>query len=280
MPKVSVIMPAHNAAAFIKGAIESVLSQDYDNLELIIVNDGSTDDLEKVLKDYMDDKRIRYIASANRGVSHAINTGLESANGDYICFLHADDIFLPGRIRKQVIALESHPECGISYTNESYFLEEASRVIESPYFHFGGDIFYFLKRNNFIHMSTAMFRRKIFDIARFDENLGCHEDWDIFLKLSARRIKFLYLDEVLASICVHPKSLTFNTKLMDDTRAEVGMRAKRLWKNFKKRINVYSWNGIANLARYLRFKIYAFVIGFPKLKKYNRGTPKSIFSSK
>ncbi len=281
MSKVSVIIPVYNASGYISRALDSVLNQDYHDLEIIIVNDGSTDGLEDVVQRYLNDKRVKYFVTENKGVSHAINVGLKEVSGDYVCFLHADDKFLPGKIRKQLSLMERFPGCGVSYTDESYFLEGSSRShIESPYFHFSGDIFYLLKRNNFIHMSTAMLGREIFEKVALDEGLACHEDWDLFLKLSAKGVKFLCLDEILSDISVHSRNLSFDTKVMDATRTVVGKRARDLWYDFKKNINLYSAKGISNLKRYLTFKIYAMIINFPRHKKFNPKSPREMFSER
>ena len=281
MSKVSVIIPVYNACIYISRALDSALNQDYYDLEIIIVNDGSTDGLEDVVQRYLDDKRVKYFVTENRGVSHAINVGLKEATGDYVCFLHADDKFLPGKIRKQLSLMERFPGCGVSYTDESYFLEGSNRSpIKSPYFHFSGDIFYLLKRSNFIHMSTAMLGREIFEKVVLDEGLACHEDWDLFLKLSARDVKFLYLNEALSSISVHSENLSFDTKVMDATRTVVGKRARDLWHDFKRNINFYSAESIWNLKRYITFKIYGMIIDFPKHKKFNSKSPREIFGEK
>ncbi|MBI5143950.1 MAG: glycosyltransferase [Candidatus Omnitrophica bacterium] len=276
--KVSIIIPAYNAADYIGRALDSVLCQDHHPLEIVIVNDGSTDNLEDVLQRYLWDERIKYIAAENRGVSHAINSGLKSATGEYICFLHADDIFLPGKIKRQLSSMERASRSGVSYTDASYFLEGTSRVVKSPYVHFSGDIFYFIKRNNFIHMSTVMLRRDLFEIAIFDESLACHEDWDFLLKLSAAGIRFQYVNKILSNISVHPKMLSSNTQVMDATRSEVGLRARRLWKAFKSDISPFSAKGISNLKRYAAFKIYALTIGFPNSAKFNIEAPSALLA--
>jgi glycosyltransferase involved in cell wall biosynthesis len=276
MVKVSVIIPAYNASAHVGRALDSVLGQDYENLEIIIVNDGSTDDLKSAIRGYLGDKRIKYIETENRGVSHAINTGLKEAGGDYVCFLHADDKFLPGKIKKQLSLMERFPGFGVSYTDENYFLEGTSRRVKEGYFHFSGDIFYFLKRSNFIHMSTAMLKKKILGGETLDESLRCHEEWDLFLRLSAKGVRFLNLREELSDISFHSKNLSFDRGTMDATRAVVGKRARNLWYDFKKNINFHSAPGILNLKRYLTFKLYAAIIGFPKHKKFNPKSPREV----
>ena len=273
MPKVSVIIPAYNVSRYIKQSLESVLSQDYDNLEIIVVNSGSTDGLEKILEPYLADTRIKYLKTEKKGVSHTINRGLANATGDYISFLHGDDVFMPGKIKKQVTLMERRPSCGVSYTNENYFFEGSNRQIKSQNFHPRGDVFYFLKRSNFIHMSTAMVRKNVLIARTLDEGLACHEEWDLFLKLSQAGVKFLYVDETLSNIRIHSENLSSDASTMDATRGEVGERARILWKDFKKNINIFSRKGVSNLKRYIVFKVHAFLIGFPKQKKFNPKSP-------
>jgi len=273
VPRVSVIIPAYNASRFIPGAIDSVTEQDYPEFEIICVNDGSADDTEKVLKRYADAEKIKSLTIKNGGVSHAINAGLDKAEGDYVCILHADDRFLQGKLEKQVRTLERLRQCSVSYTDESYFVEGGDSVMKSPYAHFSGDIFYFLKRNNFIHVSTAMFRSPVIKSARFDTGLACHEDWDLFLRLARSGTRFAYIDETLSAICVHPENLTNDTGVMDETRSIVGGRAKELWRDFKGCIDLHSKAGLSNLGRYVSFKARAEIIGFPNSRKFQAVSP-------
>ncbi len=108
-----------------------------------------------------------------------------------------------------------------------------------------------------------MFKGSSLDGLRFDEALACHEDWDLFLRLSAEGRRFLYIDEILSSICMHQKSLSANTQVMDATRLEVGTRAKSLWKKLKS----------DDPKRYLMLKIRALLIDFPNNKKFKYKTP-------
>lgn len=268
-PKVSVIIPAYNCAHYIPRALKSVFSQDYNKLEVIVVDDGSQDDVKGSLKDYQTDSRLIYIKTDNRGVSHALNTGIGSATGDYVSFLHADDVFLPGKLKAQVLSMEKMPEYEASYTGENYFLDGTSCSIKSPYAHFSGEILYFLKKNNFIHASTVMFRKNVFELAVFDESLVCHEDWDLFLRLSSKGMKFLYIDEALSDICIHHKSLSSDKSVMDSTRNIVGLRAKELWRIFKE----------TNIKGYMKAKMHAFMIGFPWRKRYNPNSPLEALST-
>ena len=108
-PLVSIITPAYNAEKYIKETIESVLGQTYKNWELIIVNDGSTDSTEEIIKSF-DDSRVVLLSQKNSGVSSARNLGMQSSKGKYITFLDADDVLPPESLKVRVDYLESHPD--------------------------------------------------------------------------------------------------------------------------------------------------------------------------
>ena len=116
MPKVSVIIPAYNASDYIAAAINSVLRQTFKDYEIIVVNDGSTDNTVDVLKPFM--SRIRYIYQDNKGEKGAKNTGIKLAEGEYIALLDSDDLWMEDKLERQVPILdESGPEVGIIHTD-------------------------------------------------------------------------------------------------------------------------------------------------------------------
>lgn len=116
-PTVSVIIPTYNRAKFIPAAIQSVITQSYRNIEIIVVDDGSTDGTKDVLSPFMD--KIRYYHTENMGPAHARNVGMKAASGKYIAFLDSDDLYLPGKLELQVAFMETHPEVGIVATEVS-----------------------------------------------------------------------------------------------------------------------------------------------------------------
>lgn len=112
-PLISVIMPAYNAAAYLNQALDSILAQTYSNFELIVLNDGSTDQTDKVIESYTD-TRIQYINNqSNVGIVATLNKGLSAANGEYIARMDADDISTPVRFERQINFLENHPTTGV-----------------------------------------------------------------------------------------------------------------------------------------------------------------------
>ena len=118
-PRVSVIMPAYNAAAFVRAAVDSILAQTFVDFELIILNDGSTDDTQDIIERY-DDNRIRLINKSNSGVAATLNLGLTEAQGEFIWRHDADDISLPEKLARQVTFLDSHPEFVLCATQIAY----------------------------------------------------------------------------------------------------------------------------------------------------------------
>ena len=266
MPKVSVVMATHNCAAFLDQSISSVLDQSYGDIELVIVDDGSTDNTKAVIGKYVGDKRCKYIKIFRRGVSAARNEGIRISRGEFIAFLDADDFFLQNKISKQAALFEKKKYCGASYTNELYFKEGQEKEIRSTYYHFSGDIFFYLKRNDFIHTSTFMARREILEENMFDESLTSHEDWELFLRLARKGILFAYTNEPLTKVRVRQGSATRNTGVMDSTRREVGLKARDRWHDMKKE----------DRARYLKLKTKAFFMGFPNRKCFNRPIPQEV----
>lgn len=119
---VSVIMPVYNASAFLREAIDSICSQTYSNVEILIINDGSTDDSDKIILSYKDE-RIKYYKQENKGVASALNTGVEKAKGDYLWRHDADDISLPEKLEKQVKFLETNPGIALCACQVAFMTE-------------------------------------------------------------------------------------------------------------------------------------------------------------
>ena len=125
-PLVSIIVPAWNCARWITATLESVYAQTYRNWEIILVDDGSTDDTRSILDRHM--ARIRYHYQENRGTAAARNAGLREARGELIAFLDNDDLWLPRKLELQVKALQAAPECGLVFTDGRVFTDDGSRL--------------------------------------------------------------------------------------------------------------------------------------------------------
>lgn len=273
MPKVSVIMPTYNCGEYLREAISSVLTQSYDDLELIVVDGGSRDSTDSVAQSFGSDPRFIYVKKPGYGISAARNHGIKIARGEIVAFLDGDDLFLKDKLLKQIRFFERHGRKGICYTDKIYFNSATGKEMPCTYYPFSGDIFYYLKRNNFIHPTTVMAKRDEFSKDLFDESLPSHEDWELFLRLSARGVRFIFMNEPLSKIRVRERSVSQDSGGMGATRRIVGHKGKQYWKEFKKTMNFYSIKGLLAVLRYLKFKIGAFLIGFPGKECFNRPLP-------
>src|SRR5579863_1474276 len=204
-PLVSIIMPAYNAGHYIADTILSVLNQDHRHFELIIVNDGSTDDTENVISQFLSDRRIRYISQSNMGCSPAKNTGLRIAKGEFIQYLDADDLLSPGKIKEQVRTLVSQPgNIAVCRTRGFYdnITESDSFEIDTNFLYSTDNTLEFLLnlygingRNGMIQPNAFLISRKLSDkIGPWDVSISPSpdEDGEYFCRamLKAEGIRF------------------------------------------------------------------------------------------
>jgi len=196
-PLVSIIMPVYNGEKYIKEAIDSVINQTYKNWELIIVNDGSKDNTEEIIKSY-NDKRIKYFYQENKGVSAARNKALEVAKGKYITFLDSDDYLPPNSIKARVEYLEKNPDIdivdGIILVKDKFLNKEIRKYI--PYFK-GNLISKLLKLDDKVFFGVSYFvkREKIKNI-KFNENMTHVEDLLFYIEAAHKNnITYGYVDE-------------------------------------------------------------------------------------
>ena len=190
-PLVSVIMPTYNHGTYIGEAIDSVLTQTYENFELIIVNNFSKDDTEEIIKSYSD-HRMKYLKFRNHGIIAASrNVGIKHSTGRYIAFLDSDDIWLHKKLEKQVFMMEQNKKIDLSYVLSANLLKD--RAIEGEYpepdRRYRGHIFNKLYLVNCISNSSAMIRREVLDdVGLLDESpqLVGVEDADMWLRIAKR----------------------------------------------------------------------------------------------
>jgi glycosyltransferase involved in cell wall biosynthesis len=197
---VSVIITCYNYGKYLAGCIESALSQTYRNIEVIIVNDGSTDNSDEIMVKYLSDPRIRYIKRKNAGQANAKNTGIRNAKGAFLAFLDADDLWDSTKLEKQ-IPLFSYPTVGVVYSIARYIDENGSSVeftVDGKYLTpQSGKVTENLFFDNFIPFSSSVVRRECVDkVGLFDETLKMGIDWDLWLRISAG-YTFAYVDEPL-----------------------------------------------------------------------------------
>jgi glycosyltransferase involved in cell wall biosynthesis len=184
IPKATCIITTFNRAIFIKQAINSVLAQDSGMFELIVVDDGSTDDTASIVKGY--GKKLQYIFQHNKGASAARNLGLEMAQGKYIAYLDSDDLWEPRKLSIQTRFLDQNPDFPLCYTQEIWYRNGVR--VNPGYRHrkYSGHIFTKCLPLCIISPSSAMIRRKALkDLGGFDEDLPAAEDYDLWLRITA-----------------------------------------------------------------------------------------------
>jgi len=199
-PLVSVIMPAYNAEEYIAAAIESVLIQNYIHFELVIINDGSTDNTEEIIACFKD-KRIKYFRQENRGLAGAHNAGIKQSQGEFVIKLDSDDMMTPDFISRHIQEFEKHPEADLVYCNDCLINENSKpiRVIESPEYTDRKLLIRDLFRCGYpiIPFRTCI-RKSVFDkIGFFDESLSVGEDYDMIRRFVQHGLKVHHLQDAL-----------------------------------------------------------------------------------
>jgi glycosyltransferase involved in cell wall biosynthesis len=247
---VSVIIPTYNRMDFIGASIRSVLEQTYSNIELIVVDDGSTDDTESVVAAFSD-PRFRYVRQPNRGRSNARNYALSLAKGKFITFLDSDDVYLPDKIRTQVNYLRSHPGTGMVYTS-AYCIDARGDRLPNKYVAAESGLIY--DRIAFftpvtITLPTVMTYKEVFDqVGGFDEAMYRFEDTDMWRRIS-KHCRIDAMPEYTCLLRTHDDNSLLNQQpdriaealkyyaekiLREDTEVDTGVRRR----------------GVANLYRY------------------------------
>jgi glycosyltransferase involved in cell wall biosynthesis len=202
-PLVSIITPSYNQGKFIEETIRSVLSQDYPNIEYIVVDGGSTDNTLEILKKY--EGRLRWISEKDRGQSDAINKGFGMAKGEILAWLNSDDTYLPGAITKVVDFLDAHPRTRVVYGRSYYTDIEGKAIGEYPV---GPFDYRRLAVFNFISQPSVFFRRSAWNAVKWiDESLNYTMDYDLWIRM-AKGGGFDYIEDFLSTYRLHVESKT------------------------------------------------------------------------
>jgi len=215
-PTVSVIIPTYNRARLIKRAIQSVLNQTYQDFEIIVVDDGSTDNTEEVVKSF-NDPRIRYIRhEKNKGTAAARNTGIKAARGKFIAFQDSDDEWLPEKLEKQMKVFENAPaKVGVVYTG--FWRIENNKKIYIPFSWVKqkeGNVHKELLKGNFIGLPTVLIKKECFRKGgMFDEKLPRFQDWELVIRLS-KYYNFKCIDEPLVISYYTSDSISANNEAL------------------------------------------------------------------
>ncbi len=210
-PIVSVILPTYNRAQFLWDAIYSVLNQTFSGFEIIVVDDGSTDNTEQIIKKFLD-PRIIYIKQINQGRSHARNTAIKVSRGKYITFLDSDDLYLPNKLEIQVNYLNNHKKVDMVYTS-AYCIDANGKKLKENYQAFNsGNIYNLIAfyRPITITLPTVMIRRNLLNkVDLFDENMVRFEDTDMWRRIS-KISSINAINEFTCKLRTHPENHLLN----------------------------------------------------------------------
>ncbi|MEA5567048.1 glycosyltransferase family 2 protein [Anabaena sp. UHCC 0399] len=214
MPRVSVVIPAYNAMVYLPKTVDSVLKQTFTDFEVLIINDGSSDHILEWATG-LQDPRVKVISQENQGLPGARNTGIIHAQGEYIAFLDADDLWAPTKLEKQVHCLDNKLTVGLVYTWTVLIDGQdnpTGRIFAS---HPEGNVWQqLMETNEMCNGSSSMVRRCCFDtVGLFDRSLKSAEDLDMWLRLSAR-YPFAVVKEPLTFYRQHSNSMSKNRERM------------------------------------------------------------------
>jgi glycosyltransferase involved in cell wall biosynthesis len=210
-PLVSVVIPCYNSKRYLAEAIESALLQTYSRIEIIVVDDGSTDETARIARSYP----VHYIYQANRGISGARNTGILHCQGEYVLFLDHDDRLLPGAVEIGVRLLEEHPECALAVGEHWYIGADGKTIGYSNKHAAGRDHYLMLLEHNFIETPCSALHRRsgIALTGGFDESLKGAEDLEFYLR-TARQSTWVAHEAPVSEYRLHDSSMSRDAERM------------------------------------------------------------------
>jgi glycosyltransferase involved in cell wall biosynthesis len=262
---VTVVVPVYNGEQYLEKTVVSILSQNHQNIELILVDDGSSDKSAKIMQKLeKTDTRIKPFYNGNGGVASARNFGVNQAKGEFIAFCDQDDLWLPDKISKQ-IPLFNNPKIGLVYSGAIAKYEMYNKESKPSFAHkYKGDVFSQLVKLNMFTCCTAVVRKTYFDqVGGFDDDRALMgvDDWHLWLKL-AMVCKFDYVEEYLAVHVFHGDNYSLNDEKMHEAEIiclnKIEYIAKQQnktadWALIKQQLHVryaksYIFSGLYNLA--------------------------------
>lgn len=187
MPCISVVIPAYNVERTLQETVESVQKQTFRDFELIIINDGSTDQTLRIAQSFSD-PRIKTFSYKNGGLPVARNRGIEQATGEFISFIDADDLWTQDKLERQLAALKAEPEVDVAYSWIQSIDEQGHLLHQYHPVFFAGNVYAEILVNNFIANGSNILARReaILAVEGFDPTLRACEDWDFYIRLAAK----------------------------------------------------------------------------------------------
>jgi glycosyltransferase involved in cell wall biosynthesis len=257
MPKISVVIPTHNRAELLALAIRSALGQTFREIEIIVVDDASSDHTPKVVESFGSDK-IRYVRHENcRGPAAARNSGIDQACGEYVAFLDDDDEWFPRKLELQMEVMRKSPSSvGLVYSGYVVVDSQSGKVLGERVPEKRGDLSKEMLVENHIGGTTcALIRRNCFEsVGVFDERLPPFEDYDLWIRLS-QQFQFDYVKEALFRYCIHSNNISSNL----DAR----------WKAMDMMLQMYG--AARSMKKYLSSGYFSLGVGYCNRKEMRTG---------
>jgi glycosyltransferase involved in cell wall biosynthesis len=242
-PLVSVIIPCYKQAHFLPQTIESVLSQTYSPIEILVVDDGSPDNVAEVVQRY---PQVQYIHQQNAGVSAARNNGIKHSKGEFLQFIDSDDLLLPTKIEKSIATFNADPELGVVYTDFVVCDSNLVPMHQFPWWHSHPET-ELLK--HLLHLGapglphTLLIRRHLMEeIGGFNTKLKGCADFLVWFTLALNEVKFKYIDEKLTLYRRHSSSMSHDTLHMDEDKIRAWQITRTL--TFKRKIDLDPYYGL------------------------------------
>ncbi len=218
---VSVIIPTYNRGYTIKRAIDSVLAQTHENLELIIVDDGSTDDTKQLI-DSIDDKRLSYYYLEHKGACTARNFGIDKAKGSYIAFQDSDDSWRKNKLERQLELMNEKEASIIFCSSERWNPAGTISVVFPDDIEDGFMNYEEIAVDNFVKTQCLLMKKECLENIRFNPDLPRFQDWDLAMRLS-KIYKIYYTSEILVDAYVQDDSISKNKKAAEEAKIILGL---------------------------------------------------------
>lgn len=237
MPTVSVVIPTYNRSEFLYEAINSVFHQTYQDFEVIVVDDGSTDNTESIISKF--DGRVRYFKQANSGSAVARNRGILNSRGNFIAFLDSDDLWYPQKLEKQIKVFEKHPDVGLVFCDCSRGNSMSFPAPKRGYFsnvNFSqGNLFPLLCKMNPVWTPSVICRYEVFNYSGLmDHTLRRAQDIDLWIRIASITNAF-FLREVLVHVREHKERISYNTDFLYDVCRKCDIQVSR-WSSCDEKI--------------------------------------------
>ncbi len=251
MPVISVVIPVYNGEKTIQTTIKSVLSQTFQDWELIIIDDGSQDKTLDIINK-IQDPRIKIFSYPNAGLAASRNRGFSHSIGEFIAFLDADDLWTPDKLEAQLKALQDNPQAAVAYSWCDCIDESGKFLRTSSHSNANGDVYAKLLLTDFLdNGSNPLIRRQaLAEVGEFDESLPAAEDWDMWLRLAAR----YHFISVPAPQILYRVSFTSMTTNVERQEVEMRKVIERAFSQAPKSLQYLKRYSLGNIYKYLTFK--------------------------